>query len=274
MPSQIPVFILRAIVAALLAASCSSFAGSLLVTRGLSFMVSAVSHAALGGAALGIYLQSSGIAPWFNPLLGATLFGLMVAAVTAYSGGKGLSISMEKSIGVSFALSMSLAVFFMYYIPFDKRAEIWGYFVGDILLLTDSDIMGLTISTVILTTILLIFFREFIYVSFDPEGATAFGLRSQLYNYLLLLVTAVSITSATKAVGAILAFTVIVVPAAAASELSNDIVGSILLSYLIASTAELAGIAGSYLVNVSPTAITGILTSIVYLVALLKKRRI
>ncbi|HDD67670.1 MAG TPA: hypothetical protein ENG31_03520, partial [Candidatus Thorarchaeota archaeon] len=56
--------VMRAMIGALLIAIVASASGSFLVFRGLSFMTSGVAHAALGGAALGLFLQYTGIAPW------------------------------------------------------------------------------------------------------------------------------------------------------------------------------------------------------------------
>jgi ABC-type Mn2+/Zn2+ transport system permease subunit len=67
-------FLQRAIIGALMIAVVASTSGSFLVFRGLSFMTSGVAHAALGGAALGLFLQATGIAPWFDPMVGALVF--------------------------------------------------------------------------------------------------------------------------------------------------------------------------------------------------------
>ena len=110
-------FLQRALIAAFLVAIVAAASGTFLVFRGLSFMASGVAHAALGGTALGIFLQDSGLVPWFDPILGALLFSVLVAVFTGYAGESGITQKMEVAVGVSFALSMSLAVFLMYYIP-------------------------------------------------------------------------------------------------------------------------------------------------------------
>ena len=77
-------FVQRAILGAFLVAIVASTSGTFLVFRGLSFMTSGVAHAALGGAALGLFLQHSGIAPWFDPIIGALLFSIFVSIITAF----------------------------------------------------------------------------------------------------------------------------------------------------------------------------------------------
>jgi ABC-type Mn2+/Zn2+ transport system permease subunit len=265
-------FLQRAIIAAVLIAIVAAASGTFLVFRGLSFMASGVAHAALGGTALGIFLQDSGFVPWFDPILGALLFSVLVAVFTGYAGESGITQKMEVAVGVSFALSMSLAVFLMYYIPPYRVPQIWGYLIGDILLLNNLDIIMLAGTAFLLGFITLMFNKEFVYVSVDMEGSVAHGMNARAYHYLMLVVSALAIALATKAVGAILVYAIMVAPAAASNELVKSVRGVIFSVFLIALIAELVGIATSFAVFVSPSAIAGILAAFSYLLALQIKR--
>lgn len=265
-------FLQRAIIASVLIAVVAAASGTFMVFRGLSFMASGVAHAALGGTALGIFLQDSGLVPWFNPILGALLFSVLVALFTGYAGESGIAQKMEVAVGVSFALSMSLAVFLMYYIPPYRVPQIWGYLIGDILLLNNLDVIMLASTAALLGFITLMFNKEFVYVSVDMEGSVAHGMNARAYHYLMLIVSALAIALATKAVGAILVYAVMVAPAAAANELVKSIRGIILSVFVIALIAEIVGIATSFVVFVSPSAIAGILAALSYLLALQIRR--
>lgn len=265
-------FLQRALLGAFMVAIIAAASGTFLVFRGLSFMASGVAHAALGGTALGIFLQDSGLVPWFDPVLGALLFSVLVAAFTGYAGESGITQKMEVAVGVSFALSMSLAVFLMYYIPPYRVPQIWGYLVGDILLLNDLDIIMLGSTTILLAVITLMFNKEFVYVSVDMEGSTAHGMNARAYHYLMLIVSALAIALATKAVGAILVYAIMVAPAAASNELVKSVRGVIFSVFLIALVAELAGLATSFVISVSPSAIAGLLAALSYILALQIKR--
>ncbi|MBN2229468.1 MAG: metal ABC transporter permease [Candidatus Thorarchaeota archaeon] len=265
-------FLQRALIGALLVAIIAAASGTFLVFRGLSFMASGVAHAALGGTALGIFLQDSGLVPWFDPVLGALLFSVLVAVFTGYAGESGITQKMEVAVGVSFALSMSIAVFLMYYIPPYRVPQIWGYLVGDILLLNNFDIILLGCTTILLAAITLMFNKEFVYVSVDMEGSTAHGMNARAYHYLMLIISSLAIALATKAVGAILVYAIMVAPAAASNELVKSIRGVIISVFLIALISELIGITTSFVLLVSPSAIAGILAALSYILALQIKR--
>ncbi len=266
-------FLQRAIIGAILIAAVAATSGTFLVYRGLSFMTSGVAHAALGGAALGLFLEDSGIAPWFDPVLGALLFAVLVAIITGYAGESGMAEKMEVAVGVSFALSMSLAVFLMYYIPPADTLIIWGYLVGDLLLLTTSNIVTLGLVTLVLLIVSIIFGKEFIYVSVDMEGSMAHGMNARAYHYLMLITAALAITLATKAVGAILVYAILVAPAAASNELLKSVRAVVISVFVIALGTELVGIATSFVIRVSPSAVAGVLAALSYVVALTIKRR-
>jgi len=265
-------FLQRAIIASVLIAIIAAASGTFMVFRGLSFMASGVAHAALGGTALGIFLQDTGLVPWFDPILGALLFSVLVAVFTGYAGESGITQKMEVAVGVSFALSMSLAVFLMYYIPPYRVPQIWGYLIGDILLLNNVDVIMLASTAALLGFITLMFNKEFVYVSVDMEGAVAHGMNARAYHYLMLIVSALAIALATKAVGAILVYAVMVAPAAAANELVKSIRGIIFAVFVIALLSEIIGLAASFVVLVSPSAVAGILAALSYLLALQIRR--
>ena len=267
-------FLQRAIIGAVMIALVSSTSGSFLVFRGLSFMTAGVAHAALGGAALGLFLQYTGIAPWFDPMLGALVFSVFVALVTGYAGEKGIAQKMEVAVGVSFALSMSLAVLLMYYIPPVKVPQIWGYLIGDLLLLNNFDVVMLSSTAILLVFITALFNKEFVYVSVDMEGSTAYGLNARAYHYLMLITSAMAIALATKAVGAILVYAILVAPAAASNEILNSVKSIMIMVFAIALISELLGLVASFTIRASPSAIAGILAAVSYLIAMqIKKAR-
>ncbi|MGQ9544014.1 MAG: metal ABC transporter permease [Candidatus Bathyarchaeia archaeon] len=263
----------RAILASILTAVISATAGTFTVLRGLSFLASAVAHAALGGAALAIFLHSTGLASGFNPALGALLFSLVVAAVTGYAGERGVTSRMEVAVGVTFAMAMSIAVFFMYYIPAEYTPQIWGYLIGDIYLLTVSDFTLLFVATIMMAILTILLLKEFTYLSFDMEGLTAHGLDARLYHYLLVTASSLAIAVATKAVGAILVYAIMVAPAAAASEWGKTVSSISVWAFTIALTMQTVGLVSSLLWNTSPSAVAGILVALTYLGTILVRKK-
>ncbi len=255
-------FIIRAIIAIILIAVVSSTMGSFTVFRGQTFMTAGVSHAALAGASFGILIQMYYI-PDFDPMIGAAIFAILMALATAYASKHGDPRKTDVMIGVSFGIAMGLAVLLISAIK-EYAVRAWGLLMGDLLLLTEKDILLLFITTVIVAFATVILYTKFVLVSFDPEGAEAHGIRTNLYNNILLILVALSIIVVLKGVGALLVYALMIGPGATANEIFNSVMSVMIAAFLIALIGGILGLIISFYVPVSPGAIAGILTTVIY----------
>lgn len=259
-------YIIRALLGVFLISLNASIAGSFTVFRNVSFLVAGASHSALAGAALFILLGSMGM-PEINPIVGGLIFALIVAISAGYTRKE----DINTVIGISFAMSMSLAVLLISMIR-EYSSRVWTLLIGDIYLLTQHDIYLMVGVTAFNITLILMFYRAFLFISFDFEGAEAFGLNARLYNYVLLSIIALSSVILLKGVGAILVFAMLVAPAAASNEVARNIREVFLFSFLIALLSGLGGIAVSFFVNVSPGAFASLLATLTYFFILSLRR--
>ena len=266
-------FLLRALIGVVLTSFSAATMGTFIVLRGISFLTAEVAHAALAGVALAIFLQSIGILPSWNPFIIAIIFALGTATLTGYASERGQIHTMEAAIGVAFAISMALAVTLMGLVPSERLPEIWGYLIGDILLLTYNDLIMLTITTIIITVITTLLLKEFLYISFDIEGAEAMGINTNRYNYLMLIVAALAIVIETKTVGSILVYTYMILPAAIISKMNKNITQIMSYSLILSILTGLAGIWLSLITDLPPSGIIGIILSTAYMIINIFKKK-
>ncbi len=266
-------YVVRGLVAIFLIAINASLAGSFTVFRNASFLVAGASHAALAGAAFFIVLATYGIVD-INPLWGAMASSVALGLVAGYASRKGDERGLNNTIGIGFALSMSVAVLLISLIR-EYASRVWGFLFGDLLLLTRGDLVLLFAVTVVISFLSVLFYREFLFISFDMEGAVASGIHGELFNYLQLGMISASVVVLLKSVGSILVFAFLVSPAATAMLVSKSVRTIFYLSFALALAAGLAGLAVSFLVPVSPGAVAALIATVVYFVALVvheKKR--
>ena len=267
---QSPYF-LRSVLAIILIALNAAMAGSFTVFRDISFLVAGTSHAALAGAAFAIVLSVYGVISWFGPLYGAILFAVLTAVAAGYASRKGDKEQINTTIGIAFAMSMSLAVLFISLIR-EYASQAWGLLLGDLLLLTDSDIILLSVVTLIIVIIMILFYREFIFISFDIEGAVAYGIRAEFFNYLMLILISVSVVVILKGVGAILVFAMLVAPAAAANRLVATANRVIIVAFILAITSGFVGLLISFYISISAGALAALIATCTYFIVILIKR--
>jgi ABC-type Mn2+/Zn2+ transport system permease subunit len=258
-------FMQRALASSVLIGAVCAVIGVYVVLKGLSFIGAGIAHASFGGVALGFLLG-------LNPVITAIVFCL------ATSWGIGLvtrrgEVKEDTALGVFFASPMALGILFIGLMQ-GYNVDLFGYLFGSVLAVTAADlwISGALALAVLLVVSLL--YKELLFITFDPEMAEAAGLpASQLY-FLLLSLIALTIVLSIKVVGIILVSALIVTPAAAAYQLTDDFRRMMVLSVLLGVSSALAGLFLSYWLNIASGA-TIVLTATVifFLAALLSPRR-
>ena len=251
-------FLLRALIAIILLTINASIAGSFTIFKDVPFLVAGSAHAALAGAALVIALDVKA-----DPIFGAIIFAILVGIAAARAK------QANVAIGVSFAFSMALAVLFISLIR-EQAARVWGLLFGDLLLLTNKDIILMAIVTTFIIIISLAFSREFLFISFDMEGAMAEGIKAKHINYLLLAIIAISTVIIMKAVGAILVYAMLVAPAAAANKVAGSIAGVFSIAAIFALVSGIIGLLLALYFPFSPSAIAALVATSIYFLLLRK----
>ncbi|GAB4261518.1 MAG: metal ABC transporter permease [Deferrisomatales bacterium] len=230
-------FVQRALLASLLVGTSCSLVGVFVVLRGLAFIGAGIAHAAFGGVALGF------LTGW-NPLLTAVGFCLGTTGaihVTSQAG----KIRMDASIGIFYALTMALGVFFVGLMK-TYDARLYGYLFGNILSVTRTDLGIIAALTVLVAATVALFFKEFQLLSFDPQIAEALGLAAGWLSFLMLTLVSLTIVLSLNAVGVMLVFALIVTPASAAYQLTYDYRALFGLSVLFGNLSCVLGLVLSY----------------------------
>jgi zinc transport system permease protein len=223
----------RALLAGIIVGIGCAVLAFFVVLRRMAFAGVGISHAALGGVALGIVLG-------IDPVLAALGFSIGVAWLIGAVGARG-QVSEETAIGIFFPTAMAFGVALMAGTP-EYRQDLLGYLFGNILLVHDADLItaGVLVGgTLALTTLL---FKELLFISVDEETARAAGLPASALRYLLLTLLAVTIVSAIKVVGIVLVSAFLVIPAATAQLVAPTMRAMMILSVVFALVSVVGGL--------------------------------
>ena len=264
-------FMIRAYIAVFLL-SLMALGGAVAMLRGVAYLPAESSHAALGGAALALYLgYAMGLN--VNPYFVAIGFSVVASLIVAYASRHADHEVVGIAIAGALAISVSIYAFFRSLVPSWVQAKIDGYLLGDILLLSPVELVELAFMTAIGILFFALFYHEIIYICFDPEGAGAMGLNVALYDYLLFGMMGLAAGLATKAVGSLLVFVLVMAPAAIARELAWDIMSFLLLTVGLTLTFGYLGLFISAATNLATSGTIAIITSLAY-VAVIGGRRL
>jgi zinc transport system permease protein len=258
-------FMQRALLASVLIGSVSAVMGVYVVLRGLSFIGAGIAHASFGGVALGFLLG-------VNPVLMAVVFCLLTAWGIAWTS-QWAEVREDTAIGIFFAATMALGILFIGLMK-GYNVDLFGYLFGSVLSVTRADLWlsGLLGAGVLLTVGL--FFKELLFITFDPEMARVSGLPAGALYVLLLSLMALTIVLSIKVVGIILVSALIVIPAAAAYQLTEDFRRMMILAVIIGNLSAIIGLFLSYGLDTASGATMVLTATTVFLLsALLSPRR-
>ena len=102
---------------------------------------------------------------------------------------------------------------------------------------------------VVVVGLIVIFFKQLLFYSFDPIGAEVKGLNTNFLNYLFLVVLSVAIVASLQTVGIILVLSMLLIPAAASKLVTNTFVFSIYISIIFGIFSSVSGLYLSYFYN-------------------------
>lgn len=252
-------FMQRALLAGLIIGAVCAVVGVYVVLRGMSFIGAGIAHASFGGVAIGFVLG-------VNPMVTAVLFCLLVAWGIGAVARRG-EVPEDTAIGVFFAATMALGILVIG-LTRGYQVDLFGYLFGSILAVSVADLwMSVALGAVVLA-IVSVLFKELLSITFDPEMAEVTGLPAGRLHYILLALIALTVVLSMKVVGIVLVSALIVTPAAAAYQLTEDFRKMMALSVAAGVFATVGGLLLSYWLNTGSGATIVLLTTAVFLVAL------
>jgi len=255
-------FGVRALLASLLSGFVCSAVGSYVVLRKMSFAGAGLSHVAFAGVAFGFLVGVS-------PLLSAFLFTLIAASIIWFLSQRGLHFDV--GMGVLFATSMALAVLFLS-LSNTYGASVLSYLFGSPLAVDGQDLLTLLLLSLIVSLFFAFFWREIYLITFSHEIAKASGYRVELITFLMNLLIASVVTFSLKSVGALLVFSLLVVPAASAFKLSKSYTQYFFLSVTFGVLSGLLGILASFTLDAPSGATITLVSFLIFLLATLKSQ--
>jgi ABC-type Mn2+/Zn2+ transport system permease subunit len=228
-------FIVRALLAAVIVGVVCPVVGTYVVLRGMAFFGDALAHIILPGVVIAYLLG------W--PLaLGALVMGILAAVGIGALSDRGL-LKEDTAIGVILAGLFALGVALLSTTG-NYAVDLAHFLFGNLLGVTAVDLWMMVVLSALVLLVIVLFFKEFMVISFDPLLAITLRLPTQFLRYLLLVLIAITIVVSLQVVGIALMLAMLVTPAAAASLLTHRLP---MMMVTAATIGAFSGIVGVYL---------------------------
>ncbi|MFE6228077.1 metal ABC transporter permease [Streptomyces sp. NPDC057854] len=265
-----PAFMQRALLAAVLVGITAPAVGIYLVQRRQALMGDGIGHVAMTGVGLGFLLNSSPV--WMATLV-AVAGSVAMELIRAYGKTRG-----DLALALLFYGGMAGGVLLINLAPTGSNANLSSYLFGSLSTVSAEDVTAISVLAAFVVLVTVGLRRQLFAVSQDEEFARVTGLPVRMLNLLIAVTAAVTVTVAMRVVGLLLVSALMVVPVAAAQQLSKSFRATFVLAVATGVAVTLAGTVTSYYQDVPPGATIvlyaiGVFVLLTLLAAPLAKRR-
>ncbi len=261
-------FMMRSLITATASGIMLSILGPFAINRNMGFMADAMAHATLPIIAVGVFLGFS-----------ISELGVPASILIAFFLGyiiKNSNVGEDTAIGIIFSSFFALGFILISILNVTINLE--DLLFGQILAVSRFDVFIATAMCITVVSLIIIFFKQLLFYSFDPIGAEVKGLNTNFLNYLFIVILSVAIVASLQTVGIILVLSMLLIPAAASKQITNTFVSSIYVSILFGVFSSVSGLYLSYFFNLpsGPTMsmVATFLFVVCFFVSQLKKTKI
>ncbi|MFG2497084.1 metal ABC transporter permease [Streptomyces sp. NPDC048441] len=239
-------FMQRALIAAVLVGITAPAIGIYLVQRRQALMGDGIGHIAMTGVGLGFLLNSSPV--WMATLI-AVVGAVTMELIRAYGKTRG-----DIALAMLFYGGMAGGVLLINLSDTGSNANLSSYLFGSLSTVSDSDVTAICLLAAFVVLVTVGLRKQLFAVSQDEEFARVTGLPVRALNLLIAVTAAVTVTVAMRVVGLLLVSALMVVPVAAAQQITRSFKVTFILSVVIGTAVTLSGTATSYYKDVPPGA--------------------
>ena len=246
-------FLLNALVVGILVSLCASLLGVSLVLKRYSMIGDGLSH--VGFAALAV-AYAMNVAPLTVSIPVCVVTAFLLLRMKENSKLKGdaataLLCSGALAIGV---MTISLTT--------GMNTDVCNYMFGSILSMSKSDVKLSIILSIVVLILYVIFYNKIFAVTFDETFAKATRTRSDFYNMLMALLTAITVVLGMRMMGTLLISSLIIFPALSSMRICKKFRSVIICSAMLSVVCFVAGIYFSYMYS-TPTGASIVIADII-----------
>lgn len=252
-------FFTRALLVAMMAGLLCGVMGVYITTRRMSYIAHGLSHAILGGAVFSYVLG-------LNFYIGSGIWGFASALLIQYLTGR--RIYSDAAIGIVTTASFAFGVAIIStYRKFSQNFE--AALFGNVLGVTPADLWIVTVVTIVLLTIIFLFYKPLLFWCFDREVAQVHGVPVIAMDTLFALMLATLLVVTLNILGVTLIISAVVIPASIARLLSDRFSYMMLISGALGAVISFIGVYLSYHFDIASGASVVLLSTFVFALVLL-----
>ena len=255
-------FMKNAFLAVLLITPIFGILGTIIVNNRMAFFSDALGHGAFTGIAIGSVIGI--IQPIWSAVVFSVAFSVLITLIKNKT-----KTSTDTVIGVFSSAAIALGVVLVT----SGSISYNSYLVGDLLSISSLEVGILLILAVIIVVLWILFYNKVLLVSVNISLARSRGINTMAVELAFTAIIAVTVTMVIQWIGLLIINSLLVLPAAAARNVSTNARQYNVLTVLISTISGLIGLILSYYLDTATGATIVIVSAIIYFITLgLRKR--
>ncbi len=253
-------FMRNALLAAVFVGLAAPLVGIFLVQRRLSLIGDGLGHVALAGVAIGIATDR---APVLTALVAAAAGAVVIELLRARGRTSG-----DLALAMLFYGGIAAGVVIINRAEGTQTGNLMAYLFGSIATTTRGDLLVFGVLSAVIVLVTMVLRQRLFAVAGDEEYARASGLPVLALNILLAVLTAVTVVVAMRVIGLLLISALMIVPNAAAQQVSGSFRAANLWAVLVGLLASVGGVVLSYRMDTASGGTIVLLAIALFLVAM------
>lgn len=245
-------FMHRALIVGVLVSLCAALLGVSLVLKRYSMIGDGLSHVGFGALAIASALNLAPLAVAVPVVIVAAVLLLRLRQNAQVKGDAAIAIISSSALAIGI-ISVSLTT--------GMNTEVSSYMFGSILSLSQSDAVLSIVLSLFVLALFALFYPRLFAVTFDEDFGRATGTRTNIYNTLLAVLTAVTVVLGMRMMGALLISSLIIFPALSAMRVCRSFKAVVLCSAVISVVCFIIGVTASYFLE-TPTGASIVVTDL------------
>lgn len=252
-------FMRYALIGGLLASIACGIVGTFVVVKRISYLAGGIAHSIIGGVGIALFLEAS---PLAGALVAALVFSLILGWVSLR-----LREYEDTLISALWSLGMGTGILFLSKTP-GYHVDLMQFLFGSILVLSDQHLMLIIGLDLLVTLIVVLFYKQFLAISFDEEFARLRGVRVEWFYLLFLTLIGMTVVLFIQIVGVILVIALLTLPAAISGHYVRSLNQMMVLAVLLGMLFTSGGLFTSFVYDLPTGSMIVVLAGTTYLLSL------
>ncbi len=231
-------FVINALFCALIIGPLLGCVGTMVIAKRMAFFSQAIGNAALTGVAIGILIGESYTSPYVSMFSFCIAFGILLNYTKSRT-----QMSTDALIGVFLSISLALGASLILFVSAKVNTHILeSVLFGSILTVNNLDMDVLLIVSLISLIVGIPLYNQMMLSSLNQNLAYVRGIKVTVLEYVFVVLLTIITVACVKIIGAVLVEALLLIPAAAARNLSRNLKSFVLTTILFSTLSCIGGI--------------------------------